>query len=211
MNLQTNPDRVNADIFWGEIAPTDHVLQVYENDDILLDALAGFIGGGVKADECVLVMATTVHLAALHRMLTSYGISVSTLVSDERYTPLNAEAMLSKFMRNGYPDEQLFRETISFLFEKAACKGRRVRVFGEMVAVLWEKGYHGAAIQLEHQWNQLKKTKDFTLFCAYPKAGFPSNSDESIKKICDCHTKIIDGSTNQLTEVVYTSTMRTAV
>lgn len=211
MNLQTNWDRVNADVFWGEIAPKDHVLQIYEHDDILLDSLAGFIGGGIKADECVIVIAGGNHLAALHRMLTSFGISVSTLVSDERYTPLDAEAILSKFMRNGYPDEQLFRETISFLFEKAACKGRRIRVFGEMVAVLWEKGYQSAAIQLEHQWNQLKKTKDFTLFCAYPKAGFPSNSDESIKKICDCHTKIIDGSTNQLTEVVYTSPMRTAV
>ncbi|HET9747289.1 MAG TPA: MEDS domain-containing protein [Chitinophagaceae bacterium] len=211
MNLQTSWDHVNADVFWGEIAPADHVLQIYESDDILLDSLAGFIGGGIKAGECVLIIASGNHLTALHRILTSFGISVSTLVSDERYIPLNAEAILSKFMRNGYPDEQLFGETISFLFEKAVCKDRRVRVFNELVGVLWEKGYHGAAIQLENQWNQLKKIKIFTLFCAYLKAGFTSNSDESIRKICDCHSKIIDGSKNQLKEVVYTSQVRAAV
>lgn len=203
MNVNTNWDRVNVDVFWGQIAPTDHVLQIYENDEIFLDSLAGFMGGGIKADECVIVIATREHLAALHQLLTSYGISVSTLVGDERYIPLNAEATLSKFMRNGYPDEQLFNETISFLLDRATSKGRRIRAFGEMVAILWEKGYQGAAIQLEGLWNQLMKTRNFTLFCAYPRSGFTGNADESIKKICDCHTKLIKGSENQLTDVLY--------
>lgn len=211
MNIQSSWDRVNADVFWGEIAPADHVLQIYENDGILLDSLSGFIGGGIKAGECVIVIATGNHLAALHQLLTSYGISVSTLVADERYIPLNAEATLSKFMRNGYPDELLFNETISFLFKKASSKGRRTRAFGEMVAILWEKGYQSAAIQMEGLWNKLMATKSFTLFCAYPRAEFRGNVDESIKRICDCHTKIIKGSEAHLTEVLYSDSFRAPV
>ncbi len=31
-------------IFWGEIAPCDHVVQIYENDEAFLDMLKGFVG-----------------------------------------------------------------------------------------------------------------------------------------------------------------------
>jgi len=80
--------RADADIFWGEIAPCDHVVQVYENDGIFLDALSGFVGGGIKGNECVIVIATSNHVQALHERLLTYGISVETLIGDERYIPL---------------------------------------------------------------------------------------------------------------------------
>ena len=33
----------NADVFWGELSPCDHVLQIYDNDRVLLSTLAGFV------------------------------------------------------------------------------------------------------------------------------------------------------------------------
>jgi len=30
-------------VFWGEIAPSDHLVQIYENDDVILDSLQGFV------------------------------------------------------------------------------------------------------------------------------------------------------------------------
>src|SRR5687768_3073175 len=88
----------NTDVFWGEIAPCDHVLQVYENDGVFLDTLAGFVGGGINAGDCCIVIATDGHLKALHDRLVSYGIHVNNLVSENRYIPLNAEETLAKFM-----------------------------------------------------------------------------------------------------------------
>jgi hypothetical protein len=32
-------------VFWGEIAPCEHIAQFYEHDGVLLDTLAGFVGG----------------------------------------------------------------------------------------------------------------------------------------------------------------------
>src|ERR1044071_2451593 len=119
MTLHTKWNRASADNFWGEIAPTDHVLQVYDNDDIFLDALAGFIGGGINSGDCVVLIATSKHLEAIQQRLKDYGISVQTLIEDDRYIPLDAETMLSKFMKDGWPDAQLFMDTISPLFEKA--------------------------------------------------------------------------------------------
>ncbi len=57
--------------------------------------------------------------------------------------------------------------------KKTRRDGRRVRAFGEMVAVLWDQGQNAATVRLEHLWHKLcPEEKDFSLFCTYPKAGF---------------------------------------
>jgi hypothetical protein len=42
-----------------------------------------------------------------------------------------------------------------------------VRVHGEMVNVLWQKGRLDAAIALEDHWNELGRSHRFSLFCVY--------------------------------------------
>ena len=198
--------RTETDIFWGEIAPCDHVVQIYENDNVFLDALSGFVGGGINAGECVIVIATAAHLDALENRLTSFGIKVDTLINDDRYIPLNAEATLEKFMVNGWPDEDLFMKTVSGLMDRAGCRNRRVRAFGEMVAILWAQGNSGATVNLEHLWNKFCAKQSFSLFCAYPKSGFTQDINESLLNICGCHSKMIEGSQPSLTQVLYKNT-----
>jgi hypothetical protein len=122
----TNWKKVKADVFWGEIAPCDHVVQIYENDEVFLDALSGFIGAGINAGDCVIVIATTTHLNALEKRLVLYGVRIDTLIEDDRYIPLDAEETLSTFMVNGWPDEKLFMKTISALIERGNSKNRRI-------------------------------------------------------------------------------------
>src|SRR5947199_620336 len=172
--------RSKTEIFWAEIAPCDHVVQIYESDEIFLDSLAGFVGGGINADECVIVIATDQHLKALENRLRSFGIRVDVLVNDDRYIPLKAEVVLSKFMVNDWPDEELFNHTISELISRADYRNRRVRAFGEMVAILWANGKGGATVNLEHLWNKYCEKHHFSLFCAYPKTGFTQNINDSI-------------------------------
>jgi DcmR-like sensory protein len=208
MNLinQTEWNRSNTDIFWAEIAPCDHVVQIYENDAVFLDALAGFVGGGINAGECVILIASETHLNALEKRLKSFGVRVDTLIKDDRYIPLNAEETLSKFMVNGWPDEDLFNKTVSDLINRAGLRNRRVRAFGEMVAVLWAQGLAGATVNLEHLWNKFCEKQAFSLFCAYPKSGFTQDINESINNICGCHSKMIHGANKSLTEVLYRNT-----
>jgi hypothetical protein len=196
-----------ADIFWGEIAPCDHILQVYENDGVFLDTLTGFVGGGINSNESCIVIATDNHLKALETRLESYGIHIRSLISENRYMPLDATETLSRFMINGWPDERLFIQTVGELLEKARNHSRRkVRAFGEMVAILWAQGNNGATVQLEHLWNQFCEKEVFSLFCAYPKAGFTEDITDSIHHICSAHAKMINGSEKQLTEIFYRET-----
>lgn len=195
-----------ANIFWGEIAPCDHVVQIYEKDEIFLDALAGFVGGGINSGDCCIVIATDAHLKALENRLLKYGVHTPVLISEKSYIPINAEEMLSRFMVNNWPDENLFINEITELIEKACHGKRKIRAFGEMVAILWAQGHYGATVHLEHLWNRFCEQKSFSLFCAYPKSGFTGDLSDSIMHICGTHSKMISGSEMQITDVFYTDT-----
>jgi hypothetical protein len=53
----------NIHSFWGEIAPHDHIVQVYESERNFLDTLEGFVGSGLLTGDSVVVIATAEHLA----------------------------------------------------------------------------------------------------------------------------------------------------
>jgi hypothetical protein len=196
--------KAETEIFWGEIAPTDHVVQIYENDEIFLDTLAGYVGGGIKNDDTVIIIATSEHLALLEARLEAIGIHVNHLVTENRYIPLDAAKTLETFMVNGWPDQALFNKTVSAILTKAKRRNKKVRAFGEMVALLWAQGLNGATVQLEHLWNQFCDAQEFSLFCAYPKAGFTSNDlTGSFDHICCAHSKMINGAVPGLREIHY--------
>ncbi len=179
-------------VFWGEIAPPDHLLQIYENDAEFLAALGKFVADGFRKNESVIVIGTAWHLNALEKQLSAFDTDV--LRARNQYIPLDAEETLSKFMVEGWPNQQLFERCVTDVLRRASQNGRGVRAFGEMVALLWAQENHAATIQLEILWHQFQKKNAFSLFCAYPKNGFRENSLAGVQKICDAHSKMVPGS-----------------
>jgi hypothetical protein len=186
--------RTTSQVFWGEIAPCDHVVQIYENDDAFLALLSGFVSDGIDSGDAAVVIATAAHLEALHLKLESQGYSTASMISAGQYIPIDAEQMLSRFMVYDWPDENLFNQTVGKIIDKANADGREVRAFGEMVALLWAKGQVGATVRLEHLWNKFCQKQAFRLFCAYPKRGFTQDATESLMHICSAHSKMIAGT-----------------
>lgn len=201
----TDWQRSNTQVFWGEIAPCDHVVQIYEDDGVFLDMLAGFVGGGIKGGDCTVIIATQEHLKALDMRLRAFGLNVDSLVRNDQYIPLNAEESLSKFMIDGWPNESLFSDFVTGLIERAGIGNRKVRAFGEMVAVLWAQGLNGATVQLEHLWNHFCDKEAFCLFCAYPKSGFTQDINQSMINICGKHSMMIEASDKPLSDLFYRS------
>ena len=193
----------NVQIFWGEIAPCDHLVQIYENDKIFIGTLEGFVGSGFLSGDNVVIIATAIHLKELNRRLEKQGFDINDLMASGQYIPLNANEELSRFMVNNWTDEKLFNEFVTNLIIRAKKNNRKVRVFGELVAVLWEQGNCGATVQLENLWHQLVHTNSFTLFCAYPKVGFTQNANDSITTICKTHSTVINGQARPDTEIYY--------
>lgn len=193
----------NIQVFWGEIAPCDHLIQVYENEKIFLDTLEGFAGTGFLAKDTVVIIATSKHLDSLNTRLRSHGFDLSALIESDQYIPINAEDLLSVFLVDDWIDEDIFNSFITDLVRRAKKRNGKVRAFGEMVAILWEKGHCGATVQLENLWNQLHGKDRFTLFCAYPRIGFTQSANESMDIICKQHAKVIDGHARPSTDIYY--------
>ena len=84
----------------------------------------------------------------------------------------DAAECLSHFMRDGVPQETLFAELVEPLILRAGEGQRRVRIYGEMVALLAAEGQHTATIGLEQMWNELQKKCTFSLLCGYPMDRF---------------------------------------
>jgi hypothetical protein len=185
------------EVFWGEISPCEHLVQIYENPEVFLDSLEGFAAGGLSSGDGVVVIAMPAHLSALHERLSARGFDLDQARSCDQYIDLEAEETLAKFMRNGWPDESLFMCLVSDLLARAGTGGRRVRAFGEMVAVLWENGHNGATVRLEHLWHGLCQKEAFSLFCAYPRIGFTQDADASIREICAAHSRVVTGSSRR--------------
>lgn len=181
----------NTEIFWGEMAPCEHLVQIYEDDANFLDTLEGFVADGLLEGEGVVVIATSAHLSALHRGLVRRDPRVAKAMQGDQYLALDAEAMLGMFMVNGWPDDAQFNSFVSGILNRASTGGRRVRAFGEMVALLWAQGNCGATVRLEHLWHKLCEQHEFMLFCAYPKTGFTRDTQDSIRDICDTHSRVI--------------------
>lgn len=193
----------NLQLFWGEIAPCDHLVQIYENENAFLSSLEGFVGAGIISGDSIIIIATVERLLAIEERMVNQGFDVKQLIETDQYIRIEAHQALARFMVDGSPDENLFHELISALIKRAKKNNRKVRAFGEMVALLWEQGLNDATVKLENLWNQVHCDNDFTLLHAYPKSGFMREKNESMKAICSAHTKIIDGSPRPSTEVYY--------
>src|SRR6266481_9651215 len=91
---------------------------------------------------------------------------------------------LSTIMVNDMPDPARFFGDIGGLIEAAAKAAKteqpRVAVFGEAVALLQAEGKADAAIRFEQLGNELAKTHEVDILCAYPLSSFRGQEDEHV-------------------------------
>lgn len=176
--------------FWAELSACEHFVQIYEADDVFMDTLTGFMAGALRQGDGAVVIATPAHRSELKRRLSAEGFDTESAIRNDQLLLLDAEELISKFIIDGWPDEDKFAGIIRDILARAGRGGRRVRAFGEMVAVMWGKGYCAATVRLEHLWHQLCQQESFVLFCAYPKAGFTEDPAASMARVCAEHSKV---------------------
>src|SRR5216683_2653541 len=172
----------------------DHVVQFYEDDEFLIDAVAHFVAAGLAAGEPALIVATELHRDAFVQRLRRNGSNVDAAVASGQLIMLDAQQTLLRFMVGDQPDWARFRATIGPVLQ--GCRGTagsaRVRVFGEMVDLLWRAGNRAAAIRLEELWNDLARLQSFTLLCAYAMGNFFMPGDgELFDRVCNRHSHVV--------------------
>lgn len=177
----------------GSIDGSSHVVQFYEGEAFLAETVARFIGDGLAEGDAAVVIATPSHQDALEKGLHARGLDLATLRHEGRYVALDAARTLSQFMLDGSPDETRFGSVVGSVIARAAgSQQRRVRAFGEMVALLCAAGDPESVIRLEELWNALAQKLPFSLLCGYPVGAFRGEAlGEPFGKVCRAHSHVI--------------------
>ncbi len=174
--------------------PTAHIVQFYEDEGLLIEAVGRFLSPALAAKDSAVVLATAKHREALANELTARGVEINAAKNEGRYIALDAGEMLGQFMVEGWPDEARFRAAIAPVIVRARNLSHgegQVAAFGEMVALLWEEGKREAAVRLEQLWNRLPEAQPFSLFCGYPISGFERKEDQQLFfSICGEHSQV---------------------
>jgi PAS domain S-box-containing protein len=160
---------MTAEAIWilAERPSGEHIAQLYSHETILVESLRMFSTHGLSRGEAVLLVLTPSHRDLLVQHLKADGFDVGGLQDAGQLLLLDAAEVLTSFMLEGMPDATLFRMSVGEIVERMRSRGtRKVRVFGEMVDLLWRVN-QPAAISLEQMWSELIETSEFSLFCAY--------------------------------------------
>lgn len=148
-----------------ELAPPagHHLLQFYVETETLARNVASYFADGLRRGERALLVATPEHAAAITEKLSERGVDL------DGFTRLDARETLERICSENRPDERLFEEILGRLIRDtiSASRGFGLRVFGEMVDLLWRDGRGEDAAALENMWNRLLERQRFSLYCAY--------------------------------------------
>jgi hypothetical protein len=150
----------------------DHVVQLYQDERVFVEAVALFTGIALGKGDGVVLVATPAHLEAVEDRLEEKNLGVEDVKAWGQLTVKDASEVLSGFMVNDMPDTVLFKPIVGSMIQSAASAARsgRVRVYGEMVNLLWRQNL-AAARRLEVLWNEVIQTHFISLFCAYNVGG----------------------------------------
>lgn len=181
--------RLSAPAATADAPVHQHLVEFYERDELLADSVRTHLDPCLRGDETAIVVATEAHRQLFAAALWRSGVDVGAAQAAGRYLALDADETLSRFMVDGAPDPTRFWTAIGGVVDTATSCGRRVRIYGEMVALLWAEGNVAAAIALEDLWNELSGARPFSLLCAYPTTAFdPVESTALFRVLCEQHS-----------------------
>jgi hypothetical protein len=165
-------------------AEHDHVVLFHASDEELADQAYEHLFWSGEPGTAILI-ATPEHRRLITGRMALAGIDVQTKLANGSFEVLDAGETLASFMVEGWPDAAAFWQTMSPVLKRALARPGKVRVFGEMVALLWRADKTGAAVDLEALWNELARHYSFSLLCAYPADAVAA--DERADELSDVH------------------------
>src|SRR5262245_53411610 len=162
-----------------------HSVQFYADDAVLCDAVLGFVGPGLLAGDAVVVVATERHRTLFDGRLTEMGFDIAGARASGQLTTYDAHETLGELLVDAMPDADCLKRLVTATLAQGARWGH-VRVYGEMVDILWKNGNPEAALALETMWTDLQERHDFSLLCSYQSSGFADLGD-GLLRVCALH------------------------
>jgi signal transduction histidine kinase len=172
---------------------TEHTVQFYESDTFLEDTVSAYLSYGLRQRDAVLVVAREARWNAVKGQLEAAGHDLATARRSGQLVFLSARETLQGLLRGDAPDPNVFQDVVEPLIERMErSTPGRLRVYGEMVDLLWAEGKWPCAAELERLWNDLLARHPASVLCAYrmgcsQQPGYASE----IERVCASHTRVV--------------------
>lgn len=152
--------------------PPSHIVYPCADENLIADAVGTFAASGLRKGDAVVLVTTEHRREMIERRLKGEGLDPQVIQNSGQLAFLDAATLLSAFMTDGMPDALIFKDRVGKIIEKASLnpangQPRRVRIFGEMVSLLYMASNTAAATRLEDFWNDMVTSHSVSLFCAY--------------------------------------------
>ncbi len=183
-------------------SPHLHAVRFYEDADSLCRLVGEFIAAGLEAEEPAIVVATPIHTKLIDECLRKCGLDVDNLKRIGDYVTVDARETLATFMVGSVPNAGAFHHHMGSLIQQVLRNREKttLRVYGEMVDVLWKDGRETEAIRVETLWNELANTHAFRLLCGYSMGNFYKGA--AIDEIKQQHSHLVN-DTGEQTQLVH--------
>jgi KaiC/GvpD/RAD55 family RecA-like ATPase len=169
--------------------PSGHIVYPYTDETHIADAVSLFAASGLRKGEGVVLIMSSVNCGPIRQRLESLGFNLEELEASGKLVCEDAAEMLSGFVFGGIVDEYVFKTSLIAMIKKAKLdesgKTRNVRVFGEMVDLLWKSDPHTTQ-RLEELWNEVIEAQSVPLLCAYSLGG--TKVDDFPQALVACHS-----------------------
>lgn len=177
------------------LAGAFHHVHFPQTDETLIGVVTDYLSVPLLAGGAAVVVATPAHRDRVWSALAAAGVDVEQAVRDGRLRLHDAAKTLRLFVADGRLEPARFEAVVGGLFRGTAGVGRPLRVYAELVALLWAAGQVDQAIELELLWNELSNRMTFELLCSYPVGLFDdATGAEAFNHVCDQHGEVIDGA-----------------
>jgi DNA-binding NarL/FixJ family response regulator len=198
----------------ADAAPRDHIVQLYQDQQFLNRAVCRFAAAAIANGEGVILVPTIAHWDAFRPRLESEGVDVKAAEKRGQLTIVDADNLLPTFMRDEMPDSPVFLGLAANVVSQARGDGRypKVRWWGEMVNILWERGDVAASMNLEDLFDQLAHEQDISIFCSFSMDNF--NGDvhaRMLPRLSENHSHLIPVEDYSRLERAVSEALRDAV
>jgi DcmR-like sensory protein len=171
-----------------------HLAQTYADEQFLIEGVCKFIAGGLSLSEAAAVIATPDHTKAFINRLTQKGIDANAAIASGQLQFLDANEVLPTLMKDGIPHWETFESVIGKIVDDIKIRYEKVRLYGEMVNILWQNEEYQSTITLESFWNRLAVSRPFTLLCGYSIDNLNQDAYEGpLQCVCNAHSHLIPG------------------
>jgi len=165
-----------------------HFVQLYDSaQDSLSINVSEYVSAGLRCGDGVLLAATAEHQK-------TFCAEPVPRVWRDQLVRLDAAETLAQICVKGRPDWQRFSSVCGAALARVHPRkpSNSIRVYGELVGLLWKSRRYEAAVRLEKFWNRMMSQASFSLYCGYSMDPFdPESGNLSLDEMLCTHSHVV--------------------